>query len=100
MHTPLKTITFDNGTENALHEKIDRNLGTQSYFCRPYASYEKGAVENVNNIIRKYLPKKTNFDKISVDQIKEIEFMINHTPRKILGYKTAYEVFYGVALSS
>lgn len=96
----LKSITYDNGLENVLHDEINKIFGIRSYFCRPYASYEKGAVENVNNMIRKYLPKKMNFDMITEEEIKMIEYKINHTPRKILGYKTAYEVFYGVALST
>jgi len=95
-----KTITYDNGIENLYHENINRNLNIKSYFCHPYSSWEKGSVENVNGLIRFYLPKKTNFDKITQKTIAEIEARLNNRPRKILGFKTPLEVFASVALVS
>ena len=56
-----KTITYDNGTGNAGHENTNRCLNTQSFFCNPYHSWEKGSVENRIGIIRRYFPKKTNW---------------------------------------
>jgi IS30 family transposase len=54
----LKTITYGNGTENSLHELTNSTLGTKSYFCKPYHSWEKGSIENRNGILRRYFPKK------------------------------------------
>jgi IS30 family transposase len=92
---PLKarrTLTLDNGTENAGHEDITKNIGIQCYFTHPYASWERGTNENTNGLIRWYLPKGTDFSKIDKDQLKLIEHLINSRPRKCLAYKTPFEV--------
>ena len=88
-----RSITYDNGSENVLHERINDQLNTDSYFCNPYHSWEKGSVENVNGLIRRFLPKKTDFAKITHKRIKEIEFLLNNRPRKCLGFKTPNQVF-------
>lgn len=88
-----KTITYDNGTENAEHEIANKTLGTRSYFCHPYHSWEKGGVENIIGLIRQYLPKKTDLAKVSIAKIKWIERRLNNRPRKRLGYKTPNELF-------
>jgi len=88
-----QTITYDNGTENAYHEKTNTRLKTQSYFCLPYHSWEKGTVEQVNGLIRRFLPKKTDFAKIDEKQLKRIEKFLNHRPRKCLEYQIPYEAF-------
>ena len=88
-----RSITYDNGSENAQHELINDQLKTNSYFCNPYHSWEKGSVENVNGLIRRFLPKKTDFAKITHKRIKEIEFLLNNRPRKCLGFKTPAQVF-------
>ena len=82
------SLTFDNGIENRAYE----SLGIPSYFCEPYSSWEKGGVENANKMIRRYIPKGTNFRNVSQKLIDQIVFIINSKPRKILGYKTALEV--------
>ena len=56
-----KTITYDNGSENVQHTLVNRVLGTKSYFCEPYHSWEKGSVENTVGLVRRILPKKTDF---------------------------------------
>jgi IS30 family transposase len=94
-----KTITYDNGTENALHEKTNVILGTKSYFCKAYHSWEKGSIENRNGILRRYYPKKYNFSLTTQKQIDKICKKINSTPMKCLGYKTPAEVFASVALA-
>ena len=91
----LKSITYDNGPENALHYLINKELGTKSYFCKPYHSWEKGTVENTNGLIRRYLPKKTDFSQVSSKAIKKIEHLLNNRPRKCLNFKTPNEVFNG-----
>ena len=88
-----KTITYDNGKENVNHQHVNASLGTQSFFCNPYHSWEKGSVEHIVGLVRRYLPKKTNFAKVSDDQIAYIEHQLNSRPRKCLAFKTPYEVF-------
>lgn len=95
-----RTITYDNGPENAAHLEINQRLGMRSYFCEPMRSWEKGSVENVVGLVRRRLPKKTDFRMLSPAQIKKIEQWINGLPRKCLGYRTAAEAFRSVALTS
>jgi IS30 family transposase len=89
-----RSLTYDNGSEHAEHEIVNSALGTKSYFCHPYSSWERGTNENVNGLIRRFLPKKTNFSNISPAHIKQIEFLLNNRPRKCLYYKTPAEVFW------
>lgn len=87
-----RTLTLDNGTENAMHEKVTSTIGIKCYFARPYASWQRGTNEHVNGLIRWYLPKGTDFSKISDDEIARIEYLINNRPRKCLGFKKPIEV--------
>jgi IS30 family transposase len=87
-----KTITFDNGGEGANHSSLQLHYGIKTYFCDNYASWQKGGVENVNGIIRRYLPRKTNMSDLTQSDIYAIQEQINNTPRKTLGYKTPKEV--------
>jgi IS30 family transposase len=89
----IRSITYDNGTENAAHGQLNKILQTASYFCLPYHSWQKGSVENTNGIIRWFLPKKTNFDNVSKDEIATIESWLNDRPRKCLNYLSPKEVF-------
>ncbi|MGF1723163.1 IS30 family transposase [Photobacterium nomapromontoriensis] len=87
------SVTYDNGPENAGHLKVNEELDCKSYFCQAYHSWEKGAVEQVNGLIRRYLPKGTDFASISPKRIEEIENRLNSRPRKCLGYKTPFEIY-------
>jgi transposase, IS30 family len=87
-----RTVTFDNGIENRDHEAVAASLKIQTYFCRPYHSWEKGGVENVIGRIRRYIPKGANIAEYSDEDIAKIEHWLNHTPRKCLNYKTPYEI--------
>lgn len=91
--TTRRSITYDNGSENFQHEFINDQLNTDSYFCKPYHSWEKGSVENVIGLIRRFFPKKTDFAKITHKRIKEVESLLNSRPRKCLNFKTPSEVF-------
>ncbi|WP_040070710.1 IS30 family transposase [Coxiella burnetii] len=71
----------------------DSVLKTKSYFCKPYHSWEKGAIENTNGLIRRFIPKKTDLANFSQEQLDQIEYLLNHRPRKCLGFKTPYQVF-------
>lgn len=84
----VQSITFDNGIENIYHESI----GVPTYFCDPYSSWQKGSIENVNKMIRRYLPKGTDLATISQAQLDFIADLINKKPRVILGFRSAYEV--------
>lgn len=84
----VKSITFDRGHENAKHYE----LGIKTYFCNAYHSWEKGGVENANKMIRRFFPKKTDFSSVSQEEVNRIVSIINNKPRKILDYRTAYEV--------
>jgi len=97
----LKTLTRDRGSENLGYKEIEDTLAMICFFAHAYCSWERGCNENLNGLIRRYLPKKTDFNTISNEQIKQIEHLLNSRPRKRLGWKTPYEVFYnmmGVAL--
>lgn len=84
----VKDITFDRGHENATHYK----LNTKTYFCDPYSSYQRGANENQNKLLRRWFPKGTDFSKVEASRIKDVATKINNKPRKSLGYRTATEV--------
>jgi transposase, IS30 family len=89
----IHSITYDNGTENSRHEIVNEALQIKSYFCKPYHSWEKGTVENINGLIRRFFPKKTNFDTITEKEINFVENWINHLPLKVLGFKTPQEAY-------
>lgn len=87
-----KTLTFDNGGEGANHTALRTAYDIKTFFCDPYSSWQKGGVENVNGIVRRFLPRNTDMSSITQQDIYEIQERINSTPRKILGYKTPKEV--------
>jgi len=90
----LKTITSDNGKEFAYHERVSTELQADFYFAHPYHSWERGLNEHTNGLIRQYLPKKTDFKQVSKEDIITIQNKLNHRPRKVLGFRTPYEVFF------
>lgn len=87
-----KSMTYDNGIEMAKHEKITEKTSMKIYFAHPYSSWERGTNENTNGLIRRYLPKGTNFNEISQNQLLIIQKKLNNRPRKIIGYKTPQEM--------
>lgn len=94
-----QTITYDNGSENSEHILVNKRLGTRSYFCEPYHSYEKGSVEQVVGLVRRYLPKGCDLSLVSSRRLRMIEKRINERPRKCLQYLTPAECYKnGVAL--
>lgn len=96
----LKTITTDNGSEFAAHLDITAGLRQKGlpdvsvYFADSYCSWQKGAVENVNKLIRQYLPKKSNFNDFSDEYIRNIGRKLNLRPRKRLGFSTPKDEFF------
>jgi IS30 family transposase len=87
----VKSITYDNGSENVKHMETNKMFGCKSYFCRPYRSGDKGLIENRNKILRQWLPKGTNFDLISEEELSRIEKEINERPMKCLGWLSPSE---------
>jgi IS30 family transposase len=96
----LHTITFDNGKEFAFHERVAEALDVKTYFARPYHSWERGLNENHNGLIRQYLPKGQPLDKVTKEQVIEIQTRLNQRPRKLLDYKTPEEVYTAMALAA
>jgi IS30 family transposase len=87
-----KTITFDNGGEGALHYKLRNEFGIGTFQCDAFASWQKGGVENMNGLIRCYLPRDTDLSTITNEQIFQIQELLNNRPRKSLNYLTPNEV--------
>jgi IS30 family transposase len=96
-HRFRKSITYDNGTENALHELTNKILKMKSYFCNPYHSWEKGTVENLIGIVRRFYPKKTDWKIITQWDLNKVMRFINNRPMKCLGFKSPLQA---IALAS
>jgi IS30 family transposase len=89
----LHTITADNGKEFAWHKVISKELNIDFYFANPYHSWERGANENLNGLIRQYIPKQTNFDNLTDEFILYVEEEINNRPRKRFNYESPKSMF-------
>lgn len=88
----FRTLTSDRGLEFASLAEIE-NEGTKVYFAHPYSSYERGINERHNRILRRFIPKGADINKITEEELERIEDLINGLPRKRLGYKTPEELF-------
>jgi len=88
----FNSLTIDNDISFRKHEELSGLLGAPVYFCHPYHSWEKGGVENINKLIRQYIPKGSDISKYNDGYIREIETKLNSRPRKGLKYKTPLEV--------
>lgn len=93
------TITFDNGKEFAEHERMATELNAEIYFAHPYRSWERGLNENSNGLLRQYFPKGMELTDISEEHVQWAVERLNHRPRKVLGYRTPHEVFFGVEVN-
>lgn len=92
----VHTLTYDNGKELAEHEQIAKALGVDIYFAHPYSSWERGVNENTNGLIRQYFPKGRELTAISKEEIAHATDRLNHRPRKTLGFRSPYEVFFSI----
>ena len=88
----VKSITFDNGPETSMHHILRYEQGVDTFHCDPYSSWQKGGVENINGLIRQYIPKGAKISEYSDKQIQEIQNKLNNRPRKQLNYKTPNQV--------
>lgn len=95
----VQTLTFDRGTETALHHQLRETYQLMTFHCDPYAPHQKGGVEQVNGLIRQFFPKGTDFNQVSPDSVMWVEQQLNDRPRKKLNYLTPKEVVSG-ALNS
>ena len=90
----MHTITTDNGSEFAAHEWLTARLDVPVYFTDSYASWQKGAVENTNKLIRQYIPKGMDIKRLTDRKIASIQAKINRRPREKLNFLTPNEVFF------
>jgi len=98
----LHTITADNGKEFAEHERVAQALQADFFFAHPYAAWERGANENMNGLVRQYIPKNCDFASVTDAELILIMKRLNHRPRKCLDFLSPFEVFFdlSVALTS
>lgn len=93
----VKTITTDNGGEFAHHKDIAKALSTQIFFTDPYSSWQKGSIENINKLIRQYIPKNQSINLVSQNDLALIQLKLNNRPRKKLHFQTPSSIFYNFA---
>lgn len=89
------TLTTDNGKEFAAHKELQDALALVIYFADPYRSCQRAINENINGLLRQYLPKKTDFREITQAHLNNATQKLNNRPRKKLQYRTPHEVFFG-----
>lgn len=95
---PLQSISLDNGSEFAEFKLLEESLSTEIYFAEPHKPWQRGTNENTNDILRFFFPKGTNFHEITDEELEQVVYLINTRPRKCLGWKSPFEVFWSVAL--
>lgn len=91
------SITFDNGTEFARCQRLEKHLDMQLYFADPGCPYQRGTNENTNGLVRQYFPKGTDFRSVSHHEVRQVENLLNHRPRACLDFKTPAAVFHSEA---
>ena len=87
----FKSVTFDNGSEGSRHYELKKLFGVETFFCDSFKSWQKGGVENMNKLIRQYLPRNTNLKNVSNEDIYLIQERLNNRPRKKLNYLSPNE---------
>ncbi|MFB9770757.1 MULTISPECIES: IS30 family transposase [Lactobacillaceae] len=94
----VRTLTPDRGTEFAEYREVSQELSIPVYFPDPHAPQQRGTNENTNGLIREYFPKGTDLDQLTDQDIDKFVRDLNHRPRKVLGWKSPFEVFFGTKL--
>ncbi len=90
----FKTYTVDRGKEFACHSQVEAELKVPVYFADAYSSWQRGSNENANGLLREFFPKKTDLARVTEEEVNEALCLINHRPRKCLGWKTSFELFH------
>jgi IS30 family transposase len=93
-----RSLTFDCGSEFARCKLLEQRLGVQVYSAQPGCPYQRGTNENTNGLVRQFFPKGTDFRTVSPVAVQRVQDLLNHRPRRCLGYRTPHEVFHGVSL--
>lgn len=93
------TLTADNGKEFAEHERISQALQVDFFFAHPFSAWERGANENMNGLIRQYIPKKSDFALVTDENVDMVMHRLNHRPRKCLDFLSPFEVFFGQSVA-
>ena len=88
-----QSTTLDKGSEHLLQTRWREELGMQTYFADPSCAWQRGTKESTNGLIRRYFPKRTDFQLVSQQPVNDVVARLNRTPRKVLGYQTPLEVF-------
>lgn len=99
MNDRIKTITFDNGTEFFHHSIIAEALECDTYFADPYSAWQRGKNEKMNGMLRRYFPKKMDFSTLNQEDVDKAVWNLNNTPRRSLGFRTPWEVFYSESVA-
>lgn len=89
-----KTLTYDQGTEMRDHKHFTLETNMTVYFAHPHSPWERGTCENTNGLLRQYFPKGTDFNKVSIEQIREVERRLNTRPRAVLNWRTPSEAIH------
>jgi len=97
---PCKTITYDNGSEFALHKMIERDTKALVCFADKGKPQQRGSNENINGLLRQYFPKGSPFATITNKDVQRAVYRLNSRPRKRLNYLTPRQVFKGVHFKS
>lgn len=94
-----KTLTYDQGREMARHKELTAHTGIAVYFCDPHSLWQRSSNENINGLVRQYLPKGTDLSGYSQEQLDAIADEINNRPRKGLGVRTPLAVYLQLLLT-
>lgn len=97
---PVKSFTYDRGSEFALWQMIERDTGAKAYFAKPRHPWQRGTNENTNGRLRRVFPKKFNFSKINQEDVDRVVWRMNHTKRKCLDWRTPCEVYMACCTSN
>ena len=89
----VESISFDNGSEFAKFREIEKELNAPIYFAEPHKPWQRGTNENTNGILRFFFPKGCDFLKVTQQELDYVVDLINHRPRKCLGWKSPAEIF-------